>query len=90
MAISEEQLRRAVDEVLEPVWPQERRRAVRRLAYSTLRRVAGGALVLWSLGFVVHLIVGAPFPWAYFGFIALLATIVALPDPGDRRHLRRD
>ncbi len=89
MAVSEEHLRRAVDEVLEPAWPQEQRRAAKRLAYSTVRRVVGGTLALWLLGLVVHLIVGGTFPWVYFGFIALLATIAAFGQD-DRSHLRRE
>ncbi len=44
MAVSEELLRRAVDEILEPAWPHERRRAARRLSYQTLTRIMGGFL----------------------------------------------
>jgi hypothetical protein len=90
MAVSEEHLRRAVDEVLEPAWPRERRRAARRMSLSTLSRVVGGCLALWALGFVVHLLVGGNFPWLYFGLIALLAAIAASTNQGDRTHLRRD
>jgi len=87
MAISDEHLRRAVDEVLEPVWRHEHRLTVRRRAYSTGCRVLAGAFALWFLGFVVHLVVGVPFRWGYFGIIALLASIASLPAVVDRSHL---
>ena len=90
MAISEEYLRRAVDEVLEPVWAHERRRTFRRRAYSTVGRVIAGALVLWLVGFVVHLIVGVPFRWVDFGVIALLASIASLPELAGHSRLHRD
>lgn len=88
MALSEEYLRNAVDEVLEPAWPRERRRAARRLHLRTMSRIAGGCLALWGLGFVVHLWVGVSFPWVFFGVIALLATVAASGQE-DHRHLRR-
>jgi hypothetical protein len=56
MAISEEHLRRAVDDVLEPAWLRERQRAARRLFSSTLGRVVGALLVLWVLALVVYLL----------------------------------
>ena len=49
MAVSEELLRHAVDEILEPAWPHERRRAARRLSYQTFSRIMGGFLALWGL-----------------------------------------
>ena len=58
MAISEEHLRRAVDDVLEPAWPWESRRVARRLVSSTLGRLAGTLLVLWVLALVVYLLTG--------------------------------
>jgi hypothetical protein len=90
MPTPEEHLRRAVDEVLEPAWPRERRRAVRRLAGSMLGRLFGGLLALWTLALLVHLVVGPPFPWAAFGLVTVLATAaVAVCDLEDRSHLRR-
>lgn len=90
MAISEEHLRRAVDEVLEPAWPRERKRAVRRLAGSMLGRFVGGVLALWALALVVRAIVGPPFPVLAFGVTTLLGSAVAvLCDLEDRSHLRR-
>jgi fatty acid desaturase len=88
MALSEEHLRSAVDEVLEPAWPRERRRAARRLRLRTISRIAGGCVALWGLGFVVHLWVGGSFPWLFFGVIALLATVAASVQE-DHAHLRR-
>jgi hypothetical protein len=90
MAVSEEHLRRAVDEVLEPAWPRERRRAAKRLGYRTLGRIAGGCLALWGLGFLVHLLVGGHFPWVFFGVITLLASIAASITQADTSYLRRE
>jgi hypothetical protein len=56
MAISEEHLRRAVDDVLEPAWLREHRRAARKLHSSTLGRLAGALPVLWVLALVVYLL----------------------------------
>jgi len=90
MSVSEEILRRAVDQVLEPAWPLERRRAARRLTYHVLARIVGGFIVLWGLGITVHLLVGGPFPWMFFGVIALLASTAASLSQCDPSHLRRD
>jgi hypothetical protein len=90
MAISEELLRSAVDEVLEPAWPRERKRAARRLRRHTLARIVGSTLVLWALGVGAHLLVGGSFPWMFFGLIALMASVAAFATPEDRPHLRRD
>jgi len=86
MAVSEESLGRAVDEVLEPAWMRERRRAAMRLGYYTVRRIVGSFLALWGLGFVAHLLVGGHFPWVFFGLIALLASIAASTTQSDRAH----
>jgi len=87
---NEDYLRSAVDEVLEPAWPRERRRALRRLAGSVLGRLAGGVLAMWALALVVHLVIGPPFPWVAFGLVTLLATaVVAFCDLEDHSHLRR-
>jgi hypothetical protein len=90
MAVSEELLRQAVDEILEPAWPRERRRASRRLGYHAVARIIGGFLALWGLGFASHLLVGGSFPWVFFGLIALLASIAAFATQCDRSHLYRD
>ena len=77
MDTSEEQLRRAVDEVLEPVWAIERRRAIRRLVYVTAGRVAMGVLTMWVVAFGAHLVVHENFPRVYFVVITLLGTTIA-------------
>lgn len=90
MASPEEHLRHAVDEVLEPAWPRERRRALMRLGASAARRFVCGVLGLWTLALVVHVVVGPPFPWVAFGLVTLLATaVVSACDLGDGSHLRR-
>ena len=73
MATSEEQLRRAVDEVLDPVWAGERRR----LIYSTVGRIAMGVLTMWVVAFGAHLVVHENFPRVYFVVITLLGTTIA-------------
>jgi len=73
MATSEEQLRRAVDEVLDPVLAGERRR----LIYSTVGRVVIGVLTMWVGAFGTHLVVHENFPWVHFGVITLLGTTIA-------------
>jgi hypothetical protein len=90
MAISEEHLRRAVDDVLEPAWLRERRRAARRLFSSTLGRVVGGLLALWVLALVVYLLTGVMVPWTFFVFMTVLMTVTALSDRDSRAHFRRN
>jgi hypothetical protein len=89
VSVSEEHLRRAVDEALEPVWPNERRRASRRLVLSTLGRAALGVLGFWGLAVGVYLLVGAVFPWTFYAFIGGLTVVAALHDARDPDHLRR-
>jgi hypothetical protein len=73
MATSEEHLRRAVDEVLDPVWASERRRMI----YSTVGRVGMGVVTMWVVAFGAHLVVHENFPWVYFGVITLMGTTIA-------------
>jgi len=87
----EEQLARAVDEVLDPVWPRERRRGIRRLTYTTLGRIAVGLLTMWAVAIVAHLVAPESFPWVYFAVITILGTaIAALVNLGSTAHLQRD
>ncbi len=91
MATSEEQLARAVDEVLEPVWAHERRRGIRRLAYTTLGRITVGLLTMWVVAMGAHLVVRESFPWVFFGVITFLGTtIAALMNLDGSAHLQRD
>jgi hypothetical protein len=91
MAMSEEQWARAVDDVLEPAWAHERRRGVRRLAFSTVGRIALGLLTMWAVAFGAHLFVGENFPWVYFVVITLLGTTAAaLMNMDGSAHLERD
>jgi hypothetical protein len=90
MAIPEDHIREAVDEALGPAWPHERRRAIRRWVISTAGRVVGGLLVLWAIGFVVHLVAGMTLPWVFFVFVGFMMTILAFSQPEGREHLRQE
>jgi len=85
----DDHLRRAVDDVLDPVWPDERRRAARRLTASTAGRAAVGVVGFCSLSLVEHVVIGGPVPWAFFGFVGVITTLAAFRNAGDRGHLRR-
>jgi hypothetical protein len=90
MAASDEQLAHAVDDVLDPAWEGERRQAMRRWAWATAGRVAGGLVVLWVLGLVMHFIVGLTLPWVFFGFMGVLMAVFAFSESEGREHLRRE
>lgn len=82
-------LRRAVDEVLDPAWPVERRRAIRRMVASTVGRWAGGMAAITVLDLLLYVVVGVTLPPAFFVVVGLLAAVGALPDVDDRAHLSR-
>ena len=86
MATSEERLAQAVDEALDPAWPHERRRALRRWSYSTVGRVAAGLLGVWVLAFII----GMRLPWTFFGCMGSLMTLAAFSQAEGREHLRRE
>jgi hypothetical protein len=87
--VTEEYLQRAVDEVLEPAWPREKRRELLRLARCSLGRVVVFMLALLVFCLAVHLLFGVV-PWAFFAFISLLALVGATPELRERSHLRRE
>lgn len=87
MSVSEEHLRRSVDDALDPVWPTERRRAARRWYYSRLRRAALGLLGFYGLALAIF---GLAMPWTFYAFIGGLTTLAALHEARDPDHLRRD
>ncbi len=89
MPTSEEDLRQAVDDALEPAWPEERRRAARRYFCSTLARVGVGLLGFFGLSLVAAFVTGAAFPWTFYVFIGALTTGAALHEARDPEHLRR-
>jgi hypothetical protein len=88
-AVSEEYLQRAVDEVLEPAWPREKRRELLRLARYSMGRIVIFILALLSLSIAVNLLFGGIVPWTFFAFISLLTLAVGTPDLRERSHLRR-
>lgn len=89
MTASDADLRRAVDEVLEPAWATERRRATRRLVASCAGRWAGGMVAATGLALVLGAATGAALPPAFFVVVGLLAAIGAMPDAEERSHLSR-
>jgi len=84
----EPSLQRAVDEVLEAAWPNERRRAVVRMATSVLGRVAVFVLALLIFSLAVKLFCGLVVPWTFFAFTTVLALVCAAGE-AERAHLRR-
>ena len=90
MPDSDDHLRRAVDDVLEPAWPGERRRAARRRHRSTLVRTIVGLLGFWGLGLAAALVTGRMLPWTFFVCIAGLTIGAGFHDARNPEHLRRD
>lgn len=89
MAGAEDRLRQSVDEVLEPAWHRERRRAWRRVLSGSFGRWLGGMAAISLLALALRLILGMALPWFFFVGMGLLGAIGALPDPSDHTHLRR-
>lgn len=89
MPVSDEELKGQVDEVLDPIWPRERRRALRRTFSASLIRWAVGMVAIAGLALVMHFAFGLILPWFFFLGIGLIAGIAVLPDPGEQGHLRR-
>ncbi len=87
MPVAEDDLGRAVEQVLGPAWPHERRRASRRFLRSTLLRAGGGALGFWSLAGGLR-VMGMPIPWVLYPGIAALTVAAALLEARDPDHLR--
>lgn len=81
-------LHAAADRILESAWPGERRRALARLAASTVGRVAVFLLALGALDAAVRLGFGVDVPWVFFAFMGGLALAAAAHD-AERDHLRR-
>jgi hypothetical protein len=88
MPVSDEDLRRAVDDVLEPAWPREHLRARRLYRRSTVGRIVGGVLGFWGLAFATWLPQGGPPSWGFLLAIAGLTTAAGLHAARDPEHLR--
>jgi hypothetical protein len=88
MALSEDHIRRAVDEALAPVWIRERRRARRRWAWETAGRVVAGLAALGALALTVRIAMGVSVPWIFFACMAVLMTALAFSQSEGREHLR--
>lgn len=88
MSVSDEDLRGAVDEVLEAAWPKERRRARRRSNLATLGRIAGGLLGFWGLSLMVHFVVGLSFPWVSYVCIGGMTIGAGIHEARNPDHLR--
>ena len=90
MSLSEDHIRQAVDEVLEPVWPLEARRALRSWNLATLGRAVAGLVGVGLLLTVIRVIEGRSFPWTFFAFIVVVTMAVAFYGARDPEHLRRE
>jgi hypothetical protein len=88
MPVSDEDLRRAVDDVLVPAWPREQLRARRRHWRSTVGRIVGGVLGFWGLASATSLPRGQFPPWTFLAFIAALTTAAGFHAARDPEHLR--
>ncbi len=86
--MSGERIDEAVDEILEPAWARERRRALRRWRLETGVRLIAGLLALWAMCVVLRLVVGLALPWTFFGFMTLLMAGAAFSQTDGREHLR--
>jgi hypothetical protein len=89
MPMTEEELGRTVDEVLEAAWARERRRATRRAAWSDAGRLAAGLGALVGLGLVMRLLFGVVVPWTCFAFVGVLCVLAVVHAAGNQPHLRR-
>jgi len=87
--MSDPPLRDAVDEVLDAAWPRERRRALARMAASTLGRVAVFVAALLLLGLAVFLAFHLVVPWVFYAFMTGLVLVCARPEAAERAHLDR-
>jgi hypothetical protein len=90
MSVSDDNLRGAVDEVLEAAWPDELRRARRRWNLGTLGRIAGGLFGFCGILLIAQLILGFRFPWAFCALIGGLTVSAAVGEARDPDHLRHD
>ena len=86
MDASEEDLRLAVDEVLNPIWRREARRA---LGFRTVMAVVLLLTAVWVGGILVVVKEYSAFPWSLLTFPASLAGALALIELGYRRSRRR-
>lgn len=87
---ADEDLRGAVDDVLEEAWPDELRRARRRWNLGTLGRIAGGLFVFFGLSLIVQLITGFSFPWTFYAFIGGMTISAGVREGRDPDHLRHE
>jgi hypothetical protein len=87
VSVSGERIEQAVDDILEPVWERERRRAMRRWVIETVVRLAAGLVPLWGMCLVLRLVAGLIMPWAFLGFMTVLMTGAAFSQRDGREHL---
>jgi hypothetical protein len=88
VSMSGERIEQAVDDILEPAWVRERRRALRRWRFETGVRLGAGLLPLWAMCLVLRLVVGVTMPWIFLGFMTALMTGAAFSQMDGREHLR--
>jgi hypothetical protein len=88
MSVPDEDIRDAVDQVLEAAWPEEHRRARRRWNLGTLARVAAALAVFCGLPLMAQLIVGFSFSWAFYGILGGVIIKAGVCESRDPNHLR--
>lgn len=90
MSRPEEDLRSAVEDVLDSAWPHERQRASRRWHLSTLGRVIIGLVGFYGLALMTYLLFGLALPWTFYVFIGGMTAAAALHDARNPHHLRQE
>jgi hypothetical protein len=87
VSVTGKRIEQAVDDILEPAWARERRRALRRWTFETAARLAAGLFPLWTFWLVLRLVIGLTMPWAFLGFMTVLMTGAAFSQRDGREHL---
>lgn len=91
MASPEDDIERAVDEILDPAWTRERRLAFKRMTFFAAGRILVFLLGLLLFALAVHEVFGLAVPWPFLVFVTIVLIVFGLPDVvGDQSHLRRD
>jgi hypothetical protein len=90
MSGPDEDLQDAVDDVLESVWPNERRRGRTRWNLATLGRIAGGLAGFFGMSLMLYWVAGVSLPWSFYGFIGAMTISGGVREGRYPEHLREN